>query len=71
MRGWSRVLLFESANPPGASRASWPGYIVGTLWADRVLPEDSRRHGQEEGAGQDQSQKAERHAQTHKHKGNG
>lgn len=38
LRGWSRVLLPESANPPGANRASWPGYMVGTLWADKVLP---------------------------------
>lgn len=52
LRGWSIVPLPESANPPGANRASWPGHMVGTLWADKVLPGDSKRHMQE-GTGQE------------------
>ena len=47
MRGWSTVLLPDSANPPGANRASWPGNMVGTLWADKVLPGDRARHRRE------------------------
>lgn len=43
LSGWSRALLHESANPPGVNRASCPGYMVGTLWADKVLPGDRTR----------------------------
>lgn len=38
MRGWSTVLLPEPANPPGGNGGSWPEYMTGTLWADKVLP---------------------------------
>lgn len=65
MRGWSRVLLPESANPPGANRASWPGYMVGTLWADKVLPGYSTRHRQERTG--NAPQRPETHTDTHIH----
>ena len=65
LRGWSRVLLPESANPPGANRASWPGYMVGTLWADKVLPGDSTRHRQERtGQGRHTAETKETHTHT-------
>lgn len=65
MSGWSRGLLHESANPPGAKRASCPGYMEGTLWADSALPGDSTGHRQE-GAGQKRQQGAQIRADRHK-----
>lgn len=38
LRGCSTDWTPGSANPPGAKSGSWPGYMVGTLWADKVLP---------------------------------
>lgn len=66
MSGWSRVLLVESANPAGANRASWPGYMVGTLWADKVLPGNSTRNRQEK-TGQERHATGSRDTRTHTH----
>lgn len=61
MSGWSGAPGL--APRPGAKEASWPGYMVGTLWADKVLPgERAREAKRQEGTGRDS-----RHKHTHTH----
>lgn len=50
LSGWSGAPGLTP--PPGAKEVVWPGYMAGTLWADKVLPGGTAREAKrQEGRG--------------------